>query len=215
MSTQAHRLADDLRMNCMFGLALQFNPDSVYGNAILSRFPLTRRRQLPLPRGSLQRDDGSRMPGQTEPRLALAATVCPPFGGSAAFDFLCVCTHIGKYNSAELDTMARVPGDVIGDFVCNEDYRDMPAILAGDFNSAWGDGPPFTGVVQRLERDWGMYPSAGTRPGKDESHGFKIDFVCDRAHGRWRMEAMETVRNEITEAASDHFPVLAVWQPVL
>ena len=96
--TQAHDLANDLRMNCMFGQARQ-TKHGVFGNAILSRFPLTREQELELPRGSLTRDDGSRMPGQNERRLALAAIVSP-FRDAEAFDFMCICTHVGIYNTA-------------------------------------------------------------------------------------------------------------------
>lgn len=209
--TQAHDLADALRMNCVFSQAHQ---TKIFGNAILSRFPLTQRHEIKIPRGSLKRDDGSRTPGQKEHRSALAVVVSP-FRDVSAYDFLCVCTHVGIYNSAEQSTKAHVAGELIGQFVNTEVRRSMPALLAGDLNCKWAE--PFTGVVARLDRNWNIYKSSGTKTSKSDNPKHKIDYICDRQRGRWRMkgESMRAVRNGITESASDHLPLVAVWEPIL
>ncbi len=208
--TQAHSLANDLRMNCIFGQAHQ---SRMFGNAILSRFPLTNRQEIHLPRGSLLQDDGTRMPGQNERRLALIATVCP-YKSTSEFDFLCICTHIGIYNSAEQSNEAHVPGELIGRFVNSDSNKNRSALLLGDMNCSWNNGSPFTGVVQRLDRNWNMYPTAGTITDKSESVKHKIDYICDRSRGRWQMTSMEVVRNPATMVASDHLPVVATWLPI-
>ena len=215
LHTQAHRLADDLRMNCVFGKAHQ---ERVFGNAILSRFPLTHRHEIELPRGSLMRDDGSRMPGQNERRAALAVVVSP-FKDVSVYDFLCVCTHVGIFNSAEESTDAHVPCERIGQFVNTEALKDTPALLAGDFNCRWAE--PFAGVVARLDRNWNIYPSAGTKTNKGDDSKHKIDYICDRGRRRWQMQGGLThaVRNDKTDYGdghqpSDHLPLVAVWEPL-
>ena len=72
--TQAEALAKDLRMSCNF---IQAHQDKVQGNAILSRYTVTHVQQIELPSGSEKRDDGSRMPGSKERRMALVARVAP------------------------------------------------------------------------------------------------------------------------------------------
>mmetsp|Transcript_86995 Transcript_86995/g.246689 ORF Transcript_86995/g.246689 Transcript_86995/m.246689 type:complete len:225 (+) Transcript_86995:345-1019(+) len=157
-------------MNCMFGQARQ-TKHGVFGNAILSRFPLTRKQELELPRGSLTRDDGSRMPGQNERRLALAAIVSP-FRDAEAFDFMCICTHVGIYNTAQQASKAHAPAEIFDNFVNSEASVNTPAVLAGDLNCAWTE--PFTGVVARLDRNWNIYPSDGTRTAKSKGKKHKI-----------------------------------------
>jgi endonuclease/exonuclease/phosphatase family metal-dependent hydrolase len=215
LHTQAHRLADDLRMSCVFGQAHQTR---VFGNAILSRLPLTRRHDIELPRGSLKRDDGSRMPGQNERRAALAVIVSP-FREVPVYDFVCVCTHVGKYNSAEQSTKALVPGKSIGQFVNTEALKDPPALLVGDFNCRWAE--PFAGVVSRIDTNWNIYPSTGTKTAKDDDPEHKIDYICDRGRSRWRVQGGLThaVRNDKTDFGdghkpSDHLPLVAVWEPL-
>ena len=221
--TQAHRLARDLGMNCVFGNAHQ---KRLFGNAILSHFPLTLIDEIELPRGSLNRDDGTRMPGQKERRAALAVTVSP-FTDVPKYDFLCICTHVGIYNSAEEATKGQEPGRIIGEFVKSETWKDTPALLAGDLNCRWAT--PFVGVVARLDRNWNIHPSAGTKTRKSDDRKHKIDYICDRGRGTWRMQGGLThaagswthaVRNESTDPGdgslppSDHLPLKAVWVPL-
>jgi len=215
--TQAHHLANDLRMNCMFGRARD-RGGGVFGNAILSRYPITRRQEIELPRGSLMADDGKKMPGQKEGRLALAAIVSP-FPDVRTSDFLCICTHVGIYNSAEKASEAQRPAEIIGNLVNSKAFKDTPAVLAGDLNCAWTE--PFTGVVARLHRNWHIYPSAGTRTSKSKDKGNKVDYICDRGRGRWRLQdkTMQAVRNSVTspgkkQAPSDHLPLVAFWQRI-
>lgn len=221
--TQAHRLARDLGMKCIFGNAHQ---ERLFGNAILSHFPLTLIDEIELPRGSLNRDDGTRMPGQKERRAALAVTVSP-FTDVPKYDFLCICTHVGIYNSAEEATKGQEPGRIIGEFVKSETWKDTPALLAGDLNRRWAT--PFVGVVARLDRNWNIHPSAGTKTRKSDDRKHKIDYICDRGRGTWRMQGGLThaagswthaVRNESTDPGdgslppSGHLPLKAVWVPL-
>lgn len=213
-NTQAHSLANDLCMNCEFG---QADNKRIFGNAIISRFPLTHKHNIELPRGSLKRDNGNRMPGQKETRGALAVVVSP-FEDAPEYNFLCICTHVGLYNSADKVNVAKVPGSIIERFV-NDDYRkNMPALLAGDFNCKWSE--PFTGIVERLNNNWNFYKTSGTKTSKSDSSKNKIDYICDRQRGKWTMESNYVVRNENTDLRdghrpSDHLPLVAVWKPAV
>lgn len=201
--TQAHALARDLRLSCLFGQAHQRRYP--FGNAILSRFPLSSATRIDLPRGSLKRDNGNPMPGQKERRLALAATVSP-FKERPKFDFIVISVHMGIYNSEDLrGPPALRPGELISRFVNDKQRKHMPALLCGDFNTQRGST-----VLGRLDLNWNFYESDSTM------RRMKIDFICDRQRGLWKMaERHSVLSDEQTDTASDHRPLIATWAPIL
>jgi endonuclease/exonuclease/phosphatase family metal-dependent hydrolase len=200
-NTHAHVIANQLRMFCVFEQAHQSRYP--FGNAILSRFPMTHCTRIELPRGSLHRDDGSRMPGQNETRVAVSVQVCP-FQEHPQFDFVCICTHLGIYNSADRVTggSAIEPFDRIRAHIKPNDH--LPALLIGDFNIRYDSQHTESGL-QAVDRNWNIYGSEPTAGNK------KIDYICDRGRGKWTMGEQYVVSDEVTGRASDHRPLCATW----
>jgi endonuclease/exonuclease/phosphatase family metal-dependent hydrolase len=126
---QIARLAELTGMKYAYGKAMDYS-GGAYGNAVLSRFPLTETRVHPLP-----------FEQGREPRAALEVLVQPP-GESAPFRF--VSTHLCHLDEPsrlrQIEELERVL-DVDG---------SAPVILAGDFNSRPGSAP----VRALLEAGW-------------------------------------------------------------
>ena len=200
-TTQAHLIAERLRMNCVFGEALIMHGLS-YGNAILSRFRLHSARHMPLPRGSLTRDDGQRMPGAEEPRLALAVTVSP--SDDVWHDVHIVCTHLGIYNRVETvpdGPACQAPATITA--FCNEPPRRyFPTVLLGDLNAT-----PESVVLKAFAQTWTISAAGkGLTTKKRE-----IDHVLTR---NCRISDQRVLTCAETHAgtdspASDHLPVVA------
>eukprot|EP00051_Salpingoeca_urceolata_P002518 m.50961 g.50961 ORF g.50961 m.50961 type:complete len:178 (+) comp12187_c1_seq1:213-746(+) len=115
----------------------------MYGNALLSKHPLSDVHVVQLGAGSRLRDNGKRMPGSTERRIVLAATVKP----TGRPPFLALCTHFGIFNTADgAGPAAARPGAAVSRFVNAAERRAMPALLGGDLNA-----DPRSGVVARLK----------------------------------------------------------------
>jgi endonuclease/exonuclease/phosphatase family metal-dependent hydrolase len=199
--TQAHALAALLRMNCCFAQTL--TSKTVFGNAILSHCPLRPAKEIELPRGSLTRDDETRMPGQKERRIALALVVSP-VQARPELDFICICTHFGLYNTresqpAEEKSPCLEPVRQIDAFVTQANRRQTPAILAGDLNVERGST-----IMNSLAHNWNLHETGNTFKTK------KIDWILDRGGGVWRMRSQIA----LTFDASDHFPIVAEWEAV-
>lgn len=153
---QAVWLADRLGMHSAFGPALSLGPEvhdgpsREYGQLILSRYPLTEVRTLPLPG-----DDA------TEPRILLAAHVDVAGRGITVAGVHLENTDAGvrtRQARTVLAALARSGEPVVlaGDF---NDEEGGPAlrILAGHLTNAWdvrgeGDGWTFTGDDGRPAR---------------------------------------------------------------
>jgi endonuclease/exonuclease/phosphatase family metal-dependent hydrolase len=198
--TQAHYIADRLKMNCIFGCAVKKQATGVYGIAILSRFPLHSVRHIPLPTGSYFKDDGSRMPGQNELRLGLSAIVSPNQRKERQ-EFQIICTHFGIYNTAEKSTRGFEPINLIHKFISSEDRKEMPSILAGDLNATF-ESP----ILLELAKDWECGPSKGKTTKNKE-----IDFILYRGYFQYCLQNCHTMSFEETDWASDHLPVIAEW----
>ncbi len=223
--SQAHELAAKLRMNCVFGAAIDLGARGHYGNAILSRFTLHSVCHVPLPRGSLRKDDGSRMPGATETRLALAATVSPVSEDSSQ-DFVCICAHFGIYNALDAKSgEASAPAARIFEFLC---ATELPALLLGDLNC-----PPKGAALSALFEMFEPSPVKGPT-----THRLEIDHVLasKSSVGVYTLSDFRVLRCasccvgvpcvcflslcvaalwcsfEESCHASDHLPVLAEWR---
>ena len=165
--TQAHALASCLRMNCVFASTHQ---SPIFGNAILSRWPIHSTHQIPLPRGSSSRD---------KHRAALAVIVSP-FRHRPGYDFWCLCTQLGAYNNKDQASGACTkPLKYIRDFVQHPTRKTMPALLLADLNATPGGAS-----LNFLEKNWNVYSQYDTcfttvTPNE------KLDHILDRSRGRW------------------------------
>jgi endonuclease/exonuclease/phosphatase family metal-dependent hydrolase len=200
---QAKAIADQLDMSCHFEQSCPrlLRRGTVYGNAILCRHDLQMVKvdAVPLPGGSKENDDGKRMPGANEGRVAAAALI-----RCAQGPLLCVCTHLALYNARDTDNATciaavRAIGAAFGE---GTRHADTPAVLAGDLN-AQPDKPQ----IEALDRDgWEARPSAPT------FRSAKIDYILSRSS-----PAVEVVHegehrvlgDEETQHASDHRPLVA------
>lgn len=217
-NTQAHELAKLLGLRyVVFRKATQIRDRKSgllldYGNAILSRYELHSVDTVPLPPGSLTTDDGKRMPGAKEPRVAVVATVSP-VTGNPEFNFTVLSIHLGIYNSAESDeknisATARA-GDaarlIAAFFKENPARQNDRALLMGDFNS---DRRGL--ALKEMERS-GWLVASGTKgytTFKKGKGGKEIDFICSRRCDGL-LDSLRVRSWEETNEASDHLPVIA------
>ncbi len=118
---QARRLGRKLGMRAIFGPTIRWWLFGIYGNAILSRYPVR----------SVARH---RLPGGGEPRGLIVCRVAVP-GGEAHF----LCTHLGLSAQARrwqitrlLEVLESLPGPAIlaGDFNCGPDAPELEPLLA-------------------------------------------------------------------------------------
>eukprot|EP00927_Polykrikos_kofoidii_P047877 TRINITY_DN42161_c0_g1_i1.p1 TRINITY_DN42161_c0_g1~~TRINITY_DN42161_c0_g1_i1.p1 ORF type:complete len:480 (-),score=54.47 TRINITY_DN42161_c0_g1_i1:16-1455(-) len=199
--TDAHAIAAALRMSCTFA---QGPEDIVFGNAILSRWPLGSTEIIELPCGSATKADGSRMPGSRERRVALTAVVCPPCDVTCR-DFIIICTHFGIYNEFDLASPESLePVRRIHSFL--KLHRSTPALLAGDLNAQ-----PGSSVLKELDKNWNIHKQY------DEvvtCGNIKIDYILDRGRGVWKMGLQYALSMEETQHASDHCPLVAEWEAI-
>jgi len=159
-----------------------------YGNAVLSRLPVTRHENHRLPsfyegeqRGMLEVE--VELPGVKETVLFLA-------------------THL-DYRPEDKERQASVRK--IKELLAAR--RDRPAILAGDLNAT-----PDSDVLKLFLKTWQGARSSEkmlTYPSKEPIK--EIDYVLFRPAGRWRVIEAKVIEETI---ASDHRPVLAVLELV-
>jgi len=212
--SQAHEIAVALGMTHVIFVSAQ-PPPRYFGNAILSRFPLHPLEPLRLPRGSLQRDNGERMPGQLESRLALPVQI-------PELDVMLLCTHLGIYNT--VDSEPDGEGAAAIRMLSNNDVVSsagaIPVILMGDLNLS-----PVSPLYYILNESWTVVEGGTetTFPGVLDS-GIrecpatmqKIDYICclRKSHGKSMMPQATVVMSSHRDArsASDHFAVFTTLQ---
>ena len=163
--------------------------DERYGDALLSRLPMTLVRAAALPQGEhlLHR----------EPRGALWGTV--EWQGRAV---QIVNTHLGlSAGERALQTEALLGRDWLGNIVCNE-----PVVLCGDFNMR-----PGSSTFRRIVRDFADCQNGCS--GRRASNTWfsplplaRIDHVFVR--GPLRVVRIDVPRTALTVVASDHLPLV-------
>lgn len=197
--TQAHAIASVLGMSvCVFAEACLFTRGT-YGVAILTNLTLTDIRRVALPPGSRLTDSGDRMPGSTEPRVALVCRVSP-FPSAPHLNFDCACTHLGIYNTADStgpDAACAAPLAAICAAI-----SPGPAVACGDWNFSSPDA-----IARMCDTGWAVVPSAAS------FRSITIDFLFHRTAGLWTHTSTVTTHTAETEEASDHRPVTMTWQP--
>ena len=182
---QAQVIADLLEMQMHFGAAIEVTGER-YGNAILSRWPMTLRKAELLSRGQ----------GRMEPRGAVWASV-------AVEDITIevISTHLGLTHG---DRNAQLSALLSDNWPCGGDAVAR-TILCGDLNSA-----PASSVCRRLGQCLRDVQRVDGRRGRATwPPAFplrRIDhiFVGDA----FRVLKTEVPRNRLTGVASDHLPVV-------
>ena len=177
-------VAARLQMHYLFAEAMTLGEDGHYGVAILSRFPLERLRDIPLP-----------VPEGIEPRVALVARVYAPT------PFFMVSTHLSYQGEFDGDDEGRVRqiGAILR-FL--DEQRLAPVILAGDLNAA-PQAPALQALRQKLAvLNDGRSDRSTARTGK---YGWlQIDYIATSP-------AVQCRGFQIGDdcQASDHHPVFA------
>ena len=177
------------------GLFARFGPTQHYegglfGNAVLSRFPILDVEIHPLPYTESTADR------TTYPRGAIAVTVRGPTGKPLRF----ISTHF-QHNLAE-DRLAEAKA--INRLFAN-DNSDVPAILAGDMNAV-----PDSRPISELQKRWSNAMDAQAAPTAPASHPrSRIDYIFYRSTLHFRLVESKVISETI---ASDHLPVFSVLE---
>jgi endonuclease/exonuclease/phosphatase family metal-dependent hydrolase len=177
---QARSLADLTELpHHVFGRFMEYD-GGAYGMAILSVTPIVEQRNAALP-------------GDTEPRSALAARVRPT---PSAPELVFVGIHLYRTEAERFEQARRII-DIFGE-------ETAPVLLVGDFNSQPGDG-----VMRLLGGEWKLpsKPADDRRTWPADVPRVEID------HGMYRPEeSIEVLDYRVIDerVASDHRPVLLV-----
>ena len=158
-----------------------------YGNAVLSRFPVTRHRNHALP---------SMYAG--EQRGVLEVEVTLPNGQPLLF----FATHL-DYRRPNRERLASAT--YINELV--KGLPHQPALLAGDLNDL-----PQSVVLQRFSEAWTRSNVEVLPTFPTELPRKQIDYILHRPAERWRLIEARVLDHD--PAASDHRPVLAVLELV-
>jgi len=177
------------------GLAVRYGPAQTlqggfFGNAVLSRFPVTDVTIQPLPYTE------STDPEKSFPRSAIAVTVEGPDGNPLRI----VSSHFMHLHAE--DRIAEA--EAINRLFAQE--GDMtPTIFAADLNAK-----PWEEPVKLLEQRWTSVmsdPPPFTAPANRPD--VTIDYIFVRPHDAFRLVEMGTIAEPV---ASDHLPVWAILE---
>jgi endonuclease/exonuclease/phosphatase family metal-dependent hydrolase len=212
--TQADAIADGLEYHTAFGSAVDLSGGVLFGNAVLSRFPIVDHETWPLPVRAGQ-----------ETRSLLRATVESPWGPLPFFStHLNWMFHHGVVREAQVVEIAKRVSE-------SAPVKGLPPVLVGDFNAEPTSAEVrFLCGLQSLTEQSTYFADAyglvGDPPGVTFDSGQnpyaaltheaprRIDYVFVRGpdhRGRGKPVAARVVLREVIEgvAASDHFGVLA------
>jgi hypothetical protein len=119
--------------------------------------------------------------------------------GTAEFDFFATHLTAGANDANRWAQAAYINSLVAG--------SSTPAVLAGDFNAT-----PSSRVIERIGAEW-HDPTDLPNPGLTRSS--QIDYVFYRHAAQWNVVSESRfIINATTQAASDHYPILAVLEYV-
>lgn len=183
---QAAELARLTDMRAVFGRNIEYQGGG-YGNAVLSRLPVKRHANHPLP----SYDDGE--------QRGVLEVVLQPDERSPPFTFF--ATHLDSRRE-DRERLASV--EAIEKLASKQ--RGIPMILAGDLNAV-----PTSRVLESLQRTWHR---TGTTKEKvltfpAEAPRRQIDYVLVRPADRWKVVEVRAIDEPV---ASDHRPILAVLE---
>jgi endonuclease/exonuclease/phosphatase family metal-dependent hydrolase len=184
---QAGLIAEQLGWHYYFHPAMRTG-DEHYGDAVLSRYPLTLRRACDLP---------GRAPFYCrENRVAISMDVETPLGLVHVIN-----THFGLGRSERL-----IQAQLLNDEWLGENPSGTPLILLGDFNSLPGSRP-YRALAQHL-RDVRklVKPARSFRTFPTWLPSFAVDHIFINA--ALRPLSVEVHRSPLARVASDHYPLV-------
>ena len=167
-----------LKMEWRFGRAIDI-AGGEYGNAILSKYPITASRVVPVPEVPAERREK-----RYEPRCVLECDVAAPMG-----ELRVLTCHFGLS-----DEEARLACDTVLALLA-EDAR--PAVFMGDLNLQ-PDSPIIARLRTALTDTGDMLPLTFNA----KAPTIKIDYIMSRGLSLGRLQTYATT-------ASDHLPVFA------
>lgn len=180
---QTSTLSELLGCDRFFGQATVVEGDNPYGNALLSRYPISDARVIPVPDPAV-RDE----PVYYETRCVIEAALNTPEGNIA-----CLICHMGLA-AAEAANAVCTLCDCI-------DRIDLPLVVMGDFNNV-PDASVLTPLFERLSDTASLFPAASTLTYPSFAPESKIDYLLYR--GMTCTEAYV-----LQDVVSDHFPIVA------
>ena len=177
---QAGELAHLTGMQVAFGRAMRFKEQGQYGNAILSRWPITRAETRPLP-------------GKLEPRSVLIANMTISTDKDNPVAILFLATHLALDEASRLRSVTEIASIV--------DTWPGPALLAGDLNAK-----PTSAVIDALGQTWNN-TTTGQELITFGPNPAQIDYIFYRPENRWHVVETRVIDERV---ASDHCPILAI-----
>lgn len=189
---QARKLAE------LTGMAVRYGPTQhyqggLYGNAVLTRLPISDVHIQPLPYTEATAKQ------KTYPRGAIAVTVKTPGGRTMTF----ISTHF--QHNLEDDRIKQAKAINLH-FANTAKSANQSFVLAGDMNAT-----PDSKPIAILQEQWtNAITTAATPSAPSKEPKSRIDYVFHRGPG------LKLISTEVIEEsmASDHRPVLAVFQEV-
>jgi endonuclease/exonuclease/phosphatase family metal-dependent hydrolase len=181
---QPRRLAELTKLEFVFGDNISYEGGR-YGNAVLSRFPIVRHKNHPLP---------SHYKGEQRGVLEVEARL--PNGRPPLVFYATHFDYRGNYDGERMES-ARLVNQLVAQ------RPDATAILAGDLN-ATPESKPLTELATAWGRDPRLSP---TYPAA--SPASQIDHVLFRPADRWRVVESRVINEAV---ASDHRPLLVVLE---
>ncbi len=191
-------LAQLTGMDFVFGRAMDYDGGE-YGEAILSKFPITDVTNHALPHQET-----------SEPRAALAAMLTLP-GTDQPFVF--IGTHLDHLRSSE-DRIAQATE--INAIL--QHYDGLPVLLTGDLNAEPGS-EPMRILGDRWTDAWAGKEKGFTFP--SDAPRKRIDYLLYRPENRWSViqtyrgidiQQADTTWRTLLNLASDHLPLMAEFE---
>jgi endonuclease/exonuclease/phosphatase family metal-dependent hydrolase len=159
-----------------------------YGNAVLTRLPVSARRNVPLP----SHDGG-------EQRGVLVVDLAAPGDRKSPFRFLATHLDHRRSDAERLDSVKRIEEIV-------RETPDHPAVLAGDLNT-----PSEGRVLRAFGADWLRSDLTPLPTFPADAPARRIDHVLARPAARWNLLETRVLDEPV---ASDHRPLLVVLELV-
>ncbi len=181
---QPAELAKLTKMQVVFGANIELQGGH-YGNAVLSRFPITRHKNHLLPN-----IDGSEQRGVIEAEIQIP---------DSELSLLLLATHL-DFRADERERLASAKA--INELAA--EYPDRPALLAGDLNAT-----PESETLQRLGTMWKLANEKAMPTVPVNQPTKQIDFILCRPRDRWKVIDVKVLDEAV---ASDHRAIFAVLE---
>jgi endonuclease/exonuclease/phosphatase family metal-dependent hydrolase len=183
---QPSELAQLTGMTVIFERNIEYQGGD-YGNAVLSRWKVRRHVNHALPSFYVG-----------EQRGVLDLEVEAP--GEKVIRFL--ATHL-DYRPADGERLASV--EMISKLLASAEARQLPTILAGDLNAL-----PDSAVMQKFREQWTVASGSAATPTYPAPMPTRqLDYVLAYPSTDWKLVEFRVLEERV---ASDHRPVLAIWE---